>query len=295
MEHFSRRTFMTAMGAFCCLPDVIADTPHPEPLVRFGMITDIHHPDEAGRLPKLATAVAVLNARKVDFLIELGDLKDSYYNGGKTWEQDLLEGENALRAFNGPLYHVLGNHDMDYVSKPDFLSRISNGADPNGPHPERGYYSFERKGVKFIVLDACFDAKGRDYCKYRSSESGKVGDWTKAYVCDEEMEWLKAELAAAGRPVIVFSHQRLDAALSDGDHRITNAAAVRDVLSRSHKVKAAFAGHYHPGGKSNEGGVFYYGLKAVRLASKSTATDNSFAEVACYPDGHVSVVHFTKA
>ena len=38
----------------------------------------------------------------------------------------LDEIENTLKGFEGPLYHVLGNHDMDSISKSDFLTHTYN-------------------------------------------------------------------------------------------------------------------------------------------------------------------------
>lgn len=74
--------------------------------------------------------------------------------------------------FNGPRYHVAGNHDFDKITYGDFVSNITNHGDANG----RMYYSFVSGGVKYIVLDACYNnAEGDHYAL------GKF-DWTKAVV-----------------------------------------------------------------------------------------------------------------
>ena len=88
---------------------------------RFGLVTDIHfaHRNVHGTryyeqsITKLSEAIDVFNRRKLDFMIELGDLKDM----GDTPERGqtlsfLDEIEAKFQTFDGPVYHVLGNHDM---------------------------------------------------------------------------------------------------------------------------------------------------------------------------------------
>ena len=144
-----------------------------EPVVRFGIVTDIHYadhdPDKAplgvvGRrfyresLRKFEEAVGVFNARGLDFAIELGDFKDD--SGGREPTLAHLERiESSFARFKGPRYHVAGNHDFDCITAEEFFSRIPN----NGVASKTGYYSFEKGGVKFIVLNACFDSSMRPY------------------------------------------------------------------------------------------------------------------------------------
>ena len=56
-------------------------------------------------------------------------------------------------------YHVLGNHDADSISKEQFLANIKNTNISDGSK----YYSFDLKGLHFIVLDANYCADGSDY------------------------------------------------------------------------------------------------------------------------------------
>jgi alkaline phosphatase len=138
------------------------------PLVRFGMVTDLHFADidpdpkpigvvgrrfyrESRR--KLAEAVETFNARGVDFAIELGDFKDFTRNREETlWH--LVAIEATFAKFRGPRYHVAGNHDFDCLSPEDFFPLIPN----DGKVHKEGYYSFVRGGVTFIVLNACYDS-----------------------------------------------------------------------------------------------------------------------------------------
>ena len=98
-------------------------------------------------------AVDAFNTCGLDFAIELGDLKDM---GVKPDRDETLGFLDAIEAefvrFDGPRYHVLGNHDMDCLSKADFLAHTAN----HGAAYGKERYSFEVGGVRFIVLDACF-------------------------------------------------------------------------------------------------------------------------------------------
>ena len=130
--------------------------------VRFGVISDLHYAGcetrgtryYAQTIDKLREAIKVFNTANLDFIIELGDLKDqdAVPQPEKTIFY-LKEIEKELHSFNGPVYHVLGNHDMDSISKEEFLQHTSN----YGTADKKAYYSFSCKGIKFIVLDANYN------------------------------------------------------------------------------------------------------------------------------------------
>jgi predicted MPP superfamily phosphohydrolase len=102
-----------------------------QPSVRFGMITDPHYADVPFRgkryyresIAKMREAITFLNQQKLDFLIELGDFKDADKPPLKAKAITYLRTiEKEFQAFNGPTYHVLGNHDMD------ISTRLINGS-----------------------------------------------------------------------------------------------------------------------------------------------------------------------
>ena len=295
----NRREFLVAAGAFGTFGAMRLHGAEPkgaEPVVRFGLVTDVHYADHApdpqaygvvGRryyqesLRKLDAAVAVFNARKVDFAIELGDFKDLSSSKEKTLAH-LEAAERSLAAFRGPRYHVLGNHDFDCLSEAEFYARVSNG--DGGEPMARGHYAFEKNGLKFIVLDACYDSKLKHYsCN---------NPWNDANVPPEELKWLEAELASAKGQAVVFCHQRLDPS-SEPKHLVRNAAAVRDILKKSGKVKTVFTGHQHLGSFAVWDGIAYYSL--VALVCDSGERANSFAEAAIYADGTFTVTGWYNA
>ena len=261
-----------------------------EPLVRFGLVADPHYADidpavggdmrhYRESLAKLAETVEAFNRSKVDFVVELGDLKD--LTRGREETLAALERIEAVFAkFDGPRYHVAGNHDFDCLSPEEFFSRTPN----DGKVRDIGYYSFVRNGVTFIVLDGCYTHDMRHY--------SRANPWTDTNIPPDQMAWLRRELAAAKGHVVVFCHQRLDPS-ADGRHLVRNATEVRTLLEASGKVRAVIMGHQHCGGEGVVNGIPYYALAAM-VTGKGPET-NSFAEAAIYPSGAFMVTGFLRA
>ena len=255
---------------------------------RFGIITDCHYADADTRngryyrqsLDKLAECVELMNAEKVDFLAELGDFKDE---NAKPVELKTIAHlraiEKVFQKFAGPTYHVLGNHDMDSISKAQFLANVEN----TGIDPARSYYSFDSKGIHFVVLDANYRKDGVDY------DHGNF-KWLDANIPPAQLEWLAEDLRNARRPAIVFVHQQLAGIPT---HRINNAEEVRPVLESSGKVIAVFQGHKHKGGYAQIEGIHYYTLKGA--VEGSGEENNSYAIVDVRGDGAITVTGYRRA
>ncbi len=255
---------------------------------RFGIVTDCHYADAeaAGTRfyrqspDKLAECVELMNAEKVDFLIELGDFKDQNSPPVEQKTLSYLEVvEKVFQRFEGPTYHVLGNHDLDSISKEQFLTRVENtNIDSN-----RSYYSFDVNRLHCVVLDANHSTDGADY------DHGNF-DWTDANIPTAELVWLVQDLAAANAPVIVFTHQLLD---GTGSVYVKNADQVRQILEASGKVAAVFQGHHHSGSYSNTAGIHYYTLKA--LVEGTGPENSSYAIAEARPDGSITVTGYRRA
>ncbi len=255
---------------------------------RFGIVTDCHYADAdaAGTRfyrqspDKLAECVELMNAEDVDFLIELGDFKDQNTPPVEQKTLSYLEAiEEVFQKFTGPAYHVLGNHDLDSISKEQFLTRVAN----TNIDSDRSYYSFDVNRLHCIVLDANYRTDGADY------DHGNF-DWTDANVPTAELAWLVQDLAAASDPAIVFTHQLLD---GTGSVYVKNAAQVRQILEASGKVLAVFQGHHHAGSYSNITSIHYYTLKA--LVEGTGAENNSYAIAEVRPDGSIIVTGYRRA
>ena len=240
--------------------------------LRFGILTDAHYADRtpggtrhyADSVTKVREAVEEFRRAKVDFVIELGDWKDTTPQSEAVPTLRFLDTiERELQAFGGPVYHVLGNHDMDCLTKEEFLAHTANAGRARG----KTHYSFSARGVRCIVLDANFNADLSPY------ERGNF-DWRKAYIPAEQIEWLDAELSRHSKePTLIFVHQMLDS-FSDinKDLCVGNASEVVAVLERHPQVVAVFQGHHHPGHYSQRAGIHYLTLPGmIEQASPANA------------------------
>lgn len=283
-----------ALGAHFELVGRLQEDSKPKPLVRFGIVTDLHYASRdsdpipqgvAGRrcyresLRKLAEAIAVFNRQRLDFVVELGDFKDLSSDRKETLVR-LEEIEASFARFKGPRYHVFGNHDFDCLTPADLASCLTNDGCPMS----EGYYRFQCKGVTFLVLDCCYDSNLRHY--------SCCNPWDDANVPPHEVAWLRQMLADATGFVVVLTHQRIDPSAEPG-HLVRNAAEVRKVLEESGKVALVLSGHQHMGGFNVYRGITYYSL--VALVADSGPLANSFAEVAIYLDGTFSMTGYRNA
>ncbi len=271
-------------------------------LIRFGLITDTHvcdKPDQAptptlnataryftGARGKIGAFGEDMNKAGAEFVAELGDFTDNPVTQNLSYEQRkaaatgfVRDAEQLLSRFKGPRYHVFGNHDTDQMSKEQYLDYLNN----TGISAGASYYSFDRGGVHFVVLDASFKSDGNTYSGVPDTP-GAGYKWSDANVPQTELDWLKTDLASSKGPVIVFGHQYLNPAEEidaqfDPVHTVRNAPTIRKMLEQSGRVLAVFAGHYHDGDFQTVNGVPYVGLQANVAYGNDTAYHNQYALV----------------
>lgn len=248
--------------------------------IRFGLVTDLHYADKppAGTrhyresATKLAEAAAEFRKSKVDFVVELGDLIDA----AATVDDELAYLKTIDQEFSAiarDRHYVLGNHCVDTLTKAEFLKAVGQ---------DQSYYSFDRRGIHFIVLDACFRSDGTPYGR-------KNFEWNDANVPQQEMDWLRDDLRQASGPVIVFAHQRLDVSNSYG---VKNNAEIRKILETSGKVQAVFQGHNHVNDLKEVGGIHYCTL--VAMVEGAGAENSGFSVATADADGTIRVQGFRR-
>lgn len=240
--------------------------------IKFGVITDLHYAPKSPKsnnnryynesLIKITEFVGTMNDQQVNFIIELGDFKDQ--DNMPTEENTLkylLQIENELKKFNGPIYHVVGNHDVDSISKQQFLNNITN----TGQSKAKSYYSFDDQGFHFIVLDANYTSEGKEYNR------GNF-DWKDSIIPQIQMEWLKKDLGRTNNPSVIFVHQRLDYSERFKAHCIKNAYEIQNIINKSKNVLLVLQGHHHQGDLNKINDVVYLTMKA---AVEGTGPDNN--------------------
>jgi alkaline phosphatase len=250
------------------------------PLVRIGLVTDLHYADKppAGSrhyrdsLAKLAAAGEQFAKARTDLVVELGDFIDA---------ADSLEAEQGfLRRINtefarlpGPRHCVLGNHCVSALTKPEFLAIVGQAS---------SYYSFDLNEFHFVILDACFRNDGAAYERNNFN-------WADSSVPQAELDWLRTDLHAAVAPALVFVHQCLDV---EPPYGVKNAAEVRQLLEASGRVRAVFQGHHHAGGYRQINGIHYCTLRA--MVEGPGPDNNAFAIVEAWPGSEIRLTGFGK-
>jgi len=248
--------------------------------VRVGLVTDLHHADKATRgtrhyrdtLTKLAEAARQFTADKPDFVVELGDFIDAAESVEA--EQGYLR--QVTRVFDtipAPKHYVLGNHCVDMLTKDEFLAGVTR---------KESFYSFDVGGYHFVVLDSCFRSDGKPYGRKNST-------WTDANIPAHELDWLRTDLKATDKKVIVFAHQRLDEA---GQYAVRNAAEVRKALESSGKVLAVFQGHSHKNDHQEISGIHYATL--VAMVEGAGPDSNGYSMMDVLDDGTIRLTGFRK-
>lgn len=290
-----RRLFLqTAAGLFALASqgellakplEPLALPPPDELVVSFGVVTDIHYANRGNTghavkgnvrafrqsLTKLRAAVDLFNAKKLPFAIELGDFIDRRKSDGQ--EQCiayLQEAEAEFSRFHGARYHVPGNHDFAALTLADYLDVTQNAGAANG----RNWYGFHTNGLHFIALDLNYNNRQGDHYA-----PGRY-DWNRCWVPDEELAWLKNELASSAEPVVVFTHQLINGQdvgrMCPSKEFARNAMEVVTLLEQSQKVLSVFSGHWHRGGYAVHNGIAYVVCHALILG---TLPQNSFCVV----------------
>ena len=270
----TRRSFLHH-GALCMAgwggSELLAAEPGRAPLVRVGLMTDLHYADKAPTktrfyreaLSKLDEAVAVMNREGPAAVVELGDFIDQADSVDREIEW-LKVMESHFAKLTVPRHYVLGNHCVGTLTKGEFANHTQSSG---------GHGSFEIAGVTFLILDACFRGDGTPYGR-------KNFDWKDANLPAAELSWLEGELAKASGPVIVFAHQRLD---HESAHCVRNAPAVRNLFEKSGNVAAVFQGHSHKNDYQQVAGIHYTTL--VAMVEGSGAENNGYGLLDIFSDG----------
>ncbi len=247
---------------------------------RMGLVTDLHYADKAPggsrhyreTLDKLAEAGEQFKKDKPEFIVELGDFIDAA-DSVDTEKRYLKRIQKEFVTLPGDKHYVLGNHCVDTLTKEEFLGGVGQ---------ERSFYSFDKGGFHFVILDSCFRSDGVPYQR-------KNFKWTDPNVPASQLEWLAADLKQATGKTIVFAHQRLDVS---NNHGVKNAEQVRKVLEESGKVLAVFQGHSHKNDHREISGIHYCVLTA--MVEGKGAENNGYCTADLFEGGIIRLQGYRK-
>lgn len=284
---YNRAAFLRMLGAGAIaapglhLQAAAADAP----LLRIGVLTDCQYadiPTPAGskrqyRLSrqKLIEAIGHLNSMgDLDFMMHLGDAID----------RDASSFDVVMPLFRQakvPVYHVAGNHDYS----------IADGLKPDVPRllgMESPYYSFERAGWRFVMLDgnalSLFStAKGSPEWTaaeaFRKTSQTKLADYNGG-LGSVQIEWLRGQLkaaASAGQRVVLACHYPL---LPLDGHSLWDAGAVLELVQEFKGCIAAWwNGHNHDGNYCGAHGIHFLNFRGM-----VDTQQNSYARVEIFAD-----------
>ena len=240
------------------------------PILKIGLVADPQYSDQPNRgtryyresLWKLEEAIDTFNGDEVDFVQSLGDIIDDEWSSFDS----ILPIYDKLN-FDIESYHLLGNHDfsVDSIHLTGLLEKLSM---PNY------YYSYSKKGWRFIVLDANdysyysnplhqHDVEVIDLYYENTKDESNKQLWNSA-IGEEQQSWLKKELSKANlmqEKVIVFSH--LPIRPKGNMHNLWNDYEIVKIIENSSNVVAFINGHDHSGGYDFNNGVHYITLHGM--------------------------------
>lgn len=188
----------------------------------FVQLSDIHwgynnasvNPDFKGTLPKAIAAVNALE-QKPDFVVFTGDLTQTTDNL-QIRRDRLKEFRDMASAINVPVRYFAGEHDAS-LDRGDAYKEFFG---------DTLRYTFDHKGIHFIVLD-------------NTSDPAPI-------LGDAQLAWLKADLAkqTPDQPIVVLTHRPLFAMYPQWDWDTRDGAKAVEMLMPFKNV-TVFYGHVH--------------------------------------------------
>ena len=237
----NRRDFIKSgvlMGAAGAVGGMAAAAATAEKPFKVCVFSDLHYTpgvytnDDPEFLGKI---LARAESEGCDMVIHLGDMVQ---NVAEPAVRKLVEHYNSFRI---PSFHVLGNHEQDGTAYEEVLHVLAL---------ERGYYSMDRGGFRFVILDPNYfcNEPGRFIHHSKGNYFHRSVMSTINWIPPEQMEWLRQTINTSPYPCVVFSHQSLER--GPGGAVVKNAADVRRIFNEANaknpgRVRLVANGHLH--------------------------------------------------
>lgn len=236
---FSRRGFVktTALvSAALTLPINTISSMSPMDSFEIGIIADVHNDIMHDGERRLKIFLDIAKKRSPEFIIQMGDFCRPYDKN--------IPFMDYWNAYEGETFHVLGNHDMDGGFSRDQVREFWD--------MPANFYSFDRGGIHFIVLD------GND-------PNPKPWSGYNRYIGEAQQAWLKEDLKNTNKPTIVFSHQTLE--LEEGG--VANLKDIQEIFEKANeeagfqKVLCSLSGHHHTDFMTQINGIYYVQINSA--------------------------------
>ncbi|HEX4599009.1 MAG TPA: metallophosphoesterase [Burkholderiaceae bacterium] len=205
----------------------------------FVQLSDLHwgfegppNPDARGTLPKAIAAVNGL-AQQPDFVVFTGDLTHST-DDPKERRVRMTQVREHIAKLNVPAIHFMpGEHDASLDRGEAFQEFFG-----------KTHYTFDHKGVHFIVLDNVSDP------------SASIGD--------EQLAWLTTDLSDRPRnaPIVVLTHRPLFEMYPQWDWATRDGAKAIALLEPFEHV-TVFYGHIHQEHHQMTGRIAHHAAKSL--------------------------------
>jgi len=214
-------------------------------VLRIAHITDVHIRPEENAPQRFVACLEEIKKHKVDFFLNGGDtiFAADYANITRERVNELwnvwFETTKAINGFE--MHSCLGNHDMWWAAPSKEDTMYGKEYVVKQLNMPNRYYSFDKKGCHFVILDS---------------------NNKNASLDDEQRSWLEKDLLAIpqGTPVIGLSHYPILAVcthVEGGNH--SDSKYISDLFYK-HKDKKinCFSGHIHLLGSAEYNGVHYH-------------------------------------
>jgi 3',5'-cyclic AMP phosphodiesterase CpdA len=252
MSGMNRRDFLkstSALVAACSLPMSLIEIAHGKSSkddFKFAFISDSHITHLEGTKfvrnwdQGLIRAVAEANLMtpRPDFTIYGGDLAQL---GTK---EELDHGMEIMSGVRGKVYYVLGEHDF-YVDLGKYWEEVTGS---------KQYYSFDHKGVHFVVLNSILtypewmDDSRWENGMARMKQMARLDNphGSPFMVGEKQRKWLKKDLSKVSKdtPIVVMSHSPLQKIYKGWNFWTEDAEQVQAILKPFRKVTVLY-GHVH--------------------------------------------------
>ena len=236
--------------------------------IRFGAFADLHYAKDGMRergysgraLEDMKKGMERFVSENVDFVVSLGDNLQPSENRSVQYQlmKQLIK---EWSSYGVPVHAVFGNHEFQQLSLADVLELWQT---------DRAYYSFELKGMRFVILDANVNPDGSHFSE------GNF-EWISAILPKEQVLWLK-QLLADKKPTVILTHTNLYYP-PDVHYYIRNQKEVLDILAESGCVKAVIQGHNHKFHQCAYEGIRFINIPSIEFSEAYTDNDFPIIEV----------------